>query len=76
MQTDELVTKAPSAIYRAGRLRVKPTNYCWAYTLDLSTGVIFPALLGVGLAAVCVFIVENVDGASEFVQKNVYADQV
>lgn len=76
MQTEELVTKAPSAIYRAGRLRVKPNNFCWAYTLDLASGVIFPALLGAGLAAICVAVVENVDGAAEWVQKNVYADQV
>lgn len=75
MQT-ELIQDAPSAMYRAGRLRVKPSNYCWAYTLDLVSGVIFPALLGVGLAAVCVAVVENVDGAAEWVQKNVYAEQV
>lgn len=75
MQT-ELIQDAPSAIYRAGRLRVKANNFCWAYTLDLASGVIFPALLGVGLAAICVAIVENVDGAAEWVQKNVYAEQV
>lgn len=75
MQT-ELIQDAPSAMYRAGRLRVKPPNYCWAYTLDLVTGMLFPALLGVALAAICVAIVENVDGAPEWVQRNVYAEQV
>ena len=76
MQTGPLIESNPSAIYRAGRLRVKPTNVCWAYTLDLFSGVLFPALLGVALASVCVLIVENVEGASNFIQTNIYAEQV
>ena len=80
MKAGEMLLKRPalseSAKHRAGRLLVKPTNYCWAYTLDLVTGVIFPALLGVGLAAISVVVVENVDGAADFIQQNIFAEQV
>lgn len=74
--TGALLQSNPSAHYRALRLQPKPTNVCWAYTLDLASGVLLPGILGVILAAICVSIVEHVDGAADFVQNNVYAEQV
>ena len=76
VQTSALLQSSPSAYYRALRLRPKAANVCWAYVLDLVSGVLVPGLLGVGLAAVCVAIIKNVDGATEFVRDNVYAEQV
>jgi hypothetical protein len=65
-----------SACYRKLRLRPKPTNVCWAYAMDLAYGVLLPGVLGVILAATCVAIVKNVDGAADFVQNHAYAEQV
>tara|TARA_Y100000389_G_scaffold156191_1_gene157014 strand:- start:23 stop:1150 length:1128 start_codon:yes stop_codon:yes gene_type:complete len=76
MKAGQLIERSPSAIYRAGRLRVKPINTCWAYTLDLWSGVFFPGILGAGLGAVSVAIVENVDGAADFIKENIFAEQV
>ena len=74
--TSALLQSNPSAYYRGLRLQPKPANVCWAYTLDLASGVLLPGILGVVLAAVCVSIVENVDGAAHFIQNHLYADQV
>ena len=65
-----------SACYRKLRLQPKPANVCWAYAVDIAYGLLLPGVLGVILAAVCVAIIENVDGAAEFVQDNVFAEQV
>ena len=65
-----------AACYRKLRLQPKPVNVCWAYVMDLASGVLLPGVLGVILAAVCVSIIKNVDGAAEFVRDNVYAEQV
>ena len=65
-----------SACYRKLRLQPKPANMCWAYAMDIASGVLLPGVLGVILAAVCVAIIKNVDGAAEFVRDNVYAEQV
>ena len=65
-----------SACYRALRLQPKPANVCWAYVVDLGAGVLLPGILGVVIAAVCVSIVENVDGAANFIREHLYADQV
>ena len=64
------------AKWRAGRLRVKPANVCWGYTLDLFTGVLFPAAIGAGMAAIAQVILINVDGSAEWIQQNIYSDQV
>lgn len=65
-----------SAYYRLQRLSPKQPNVCSAYVADLVIGVVVPALIGVAIAAVCVLIVEHVDGAPEYIQKSVYSDQV
>ena len=65
-----------SAYYRAQRLSPKKPNVCWAYVTDLGAGVAVPAAIGVAIAAVCVSIVKNVEGAPEFIQDHVYSDQV
>ena len=65
-----------SAYYRAQCLIPKQPNVCWAYVTDLGAGVAVPAAIGVAIAAVCVSIVKNVDGAPEFIQEHVYSDQV
>ncbi len=64
------------ARWRAGRLREKPANVCWGYTLDLFTGVVFPAAIGAGMAAIAQVILINVDGSAEWIQQNIYSDQV
>jgi hypothetical protein len=71
-----LLENTPAAYYRAGRLRVKQANLCWGYTLDLFTGVIFPAAIGAGMAAIAQLVLINIDGSAEWIQQNIYSEQV
>ena len=69
-------TTEKSAHYRELRLRPKPTNLFRAYVFDLTIGVVVPALIGVAIAVVCVSLVQNVDGASDFIPEHIHAEQV
>jgi hypothetical protein len=77
MQSAALLRPATaSAYYRAQRLSPKQPNVCWAYVTDLGIGVAVPALIGVAIAAICVSIVEHVDGAADFIREHLYAEHV